>query len=132
MHAHIPPLLLNETNGQRQPTVAVASTFTLPCTGNTSALPDLDSPVPKPSILLAYFSVLLLMLIVRRALQTTRMHGFVSSLFDIPGEYRGQRLDEFSMWKGKMCACGLAGAVIIRNPTRNFSSPTFTRYKAVH
>ena len=47
---------------------------------------------------------------------TTDWSRFLS-LFNIHGEYRGQRLDESSMRKSKRAECGVAGAGIIRNPT---------------
>ena len=64
LHAHIRPLpLVNETNGHRQPTFAVPSNSALLGTGNAPAPPNLDCPAPpsrvlKPSVFLAYFSVL--------------------------------------------------------------------------
>ena len=82
MHAHILPLLfLNETNNQRQPTLAVLSNSSLFCTGNAPAPLNLDrspttSPrVLKPSMFMAYFSVV--PTAIGMAIQTTRTRGFV-------------------------------------------------------
>ena len=94
------------------------------CTSQSRLLPHHLSWVLKPSMLLAYFSVLPTH--VERSLKTTQTHSFVSVcvapgaikvawaidwsrlwwLFAIYGEYRGQRLDEpFPMMRDKEGGC---------------------------
>ena len=154
-HAHIRPLLLlNETNGPQQPTLAVRSNSTLLCTGNSPAPPNLvcsptTSPrVLKPSMFLVYFSVL--QTDVDRSLQTTRTASFrfvqhrgrskvawtidwstFSSLFDTHGEYRGQAFSDDEGQRGWMLGYGGPTYTEPSSLSRISSSLTSTRSKVV-